>query len=94
MRTDSGIETNFISPANSSHHYNKEDQQFTGLLDKNGREIFEGDVIMVISLNKFKEVFYHKCAFAIKITKEVIAPMYWHEDIEVIGNLYENPELL
>ena len=82
--------------------------QFTGLLDKNGKKIFEGDVVRRIKEkpNKFhfeiydpnpliSEIFYDRAGFFVK----GIADMDFylgavHEKIEVIGNIYENPELL
>ena len=70
--------------------------QFTGLLDKNGREIYEGDVIQrwdgkkqVMEYSKF----YHSDGWeslkGIGFSTEMDL-----EDIEVIGNIHENPELL
>ena len=73
--------------------------QFTGLFDKNGREIFESDIVKV--LNSLYTVFYdsEKGSFRLKPHDK-----RWHTDymsnfshggnFEVIGNMYENPELL
>jgi len=73
--------------------------QFTGLKDKNGKKIYEGDILkQAISLSGpyldkvAKVVFYHG-SFLAKTTlgAEHQIVENW---VEVIGNIYENPELL
>lgn len=68
--------------------------QFTGLLDKNGKEIFEGDIIQdedgwkkVVTYNEdvWEEGCYHYAGFSFLNSAD---------QIEVIGNIYENPELI
>lgn len=69
-------------------------QQYTGLKDKNGVEIYEGDICKVDNIENF-EVIWRGIGFWFKRTDEqcfVFTPLNaW---IEVIGNIYENPELL
>lgn len=74
--------------------------QYTGLKDKNGKEIFEGDVI--------KTNWYHVKDIIQLVTittrgvmqgnpdKNSIDSIYSNQerDFEVIGNIYENPELI
>ena len=63
--------------------------QFTGLLDKNGKEIYEGDVTRCGQEEKIGVVEWHK-EFAMFTNCAVADP----NKCEVIGNIYENPELI
>ena len=77
--------------------------QQTGLRDKNGKEIFEGDILRVTNLSSWLEVVSfnsNKAMFVSKETKRKIeeTPLYdlFNTDIfevEIIGNIYTNPEL-
>lgn len=98
--------------------------QFTGLHDKNGKEIYEGDVVSFpdtestyedvgigevkvaeYPLNSFYPVHFVDGGFGFKVTRESEAleqRWYWLAEVlfnegltlEVIGNIYSNPELL
>ena len=61
--------------------------QFTGLQDKNGVDIYEGDIVQPL-YNRFEPVSVIFTRGAYNITKYDIS------NCEVIGNIHENPELL
>lgn len=79
--------------------------QYTGLHDKNGREIYEGDVVMAreqnnISKKKHKQevIYYYGCFMLAMLPKKIrlrnISAPFIENDIEIIGNVHENKELL
>ena len=72
--------------------------QFTGLKDKNGKEIYEGDIVRITGkvMNRCEEfeVKWFEPAFGKVGHGKIIYPLYQSDEQEVIGNIYENPELL
>ena len=83
--------------------------QYTGLTDKNGKKIFEGDIIKYkntdgikfngVALTVIGKVVYNEknASFAISGKDEIGAKHYDYfpiKKIEVIGNIHDNPELM
>ena len=66
-------------------------QQWTGLKDKNGIDIFEGDILK--SGKRYWEVVFSHASFMMSWGNGA-SQMFINEMVEVIGNIYENPELL
>lgn len=72
--------------------------QFTGLKDKTGKEIYEGDILESRGLPYHDVIFRKGCFYLRNDTKDV----EWSKSFDavffphykIIGNVYENPELL
>ena len=73
--------------------------QSTGMVDRNGNIIFEGDIVKmskdVYSEPTYYEVVRHRGG-AYRLESKQHGCELWlrHTDCEVVGNVYENPELL
>lgn len=75
--------------------------QYTGLKDKNGKEIYEGDIIEKTyysyhqpECSELFEIKYEGLSFHFEHIKGNTFHLPFTEDIEVIGNIHDNPELL
>ena len=71
--------------------------QYTGLKDKNGKEIYEGDIVHLENHKRNHKIIYTLGSFVGKQTKGkfqgYLDGMFFYRT-EVIGNIYENKELL
>lgn len=86
------------------HDTKLELMQFTGLLDKNGKEIYEGDIVKAMAEERhFEQSCIGKIVYSNDVAYQVVRggdysglSLAWGgwKSFEIIGNIYENKELL
>lgn len=90
-----------ISPVQINGIGVKEDTvgQFTGLFDKNGKEIFEGDILLVDDYEGVR--IYNKVGikdgcfgYIGEYSGELLPFCHYNVTEEIAGNIYDNPELI
>jgi len=99
-----GVLRTFFSERGDYKFENLKVMQYTGLKDKNGKEIYEGDIYKTNNGGSLHLVSYRTGAFCGSYigSDEKPEPLGWtnnEEDrnqnwLEVIGNIYKNPDLL
>lgn len=98
--TNNGIEHLIIETPRSgcsAHIIPETVGQFTGLTDKNGTKIFEGDIVLITgheypALIRFRHYgfeYLHRC-----VATQLSMLVGTDAEFEVIGNIHDNPELL
>lgn len=70
--------------------------QFTGVNDKNGKEIYEGDIYNMGDKNIMYLVVWNDTGFTGKQigSRSYAGLSHWKEKIEIIGNKYDNSKLI
>ena len=68
--------------------------QFTGLRDKNGKEIYEGDILSYHSKKGWEVFFEDGCYYMMYGDHSFLFEKMRAIESEIIGNIYENPKLL
>ena len=72
--------------------------QYTGQKDKNGKKVFEGDIVRKTNEGRHPEIFIANILTIFRANEEVYYSPFEHFtescEYEIIGNIHDNPELL
>ena len=98
--------SNFEYDVNVKKVNPKTRSDFTGFCDKNGKKIYEGDILQYPDdFIEYALVVFDECAFYVEMHEhengradqsDLLSQVYYaqKDELEVIGNIWENPELI
>jgi len=83
----------FEAPIHVDKHHNA--MQFIGCVDKNKKEVYEGDIVLFPNNSKVHIVDFYQSGFVLKsVDGQIVVYNMKPQYIEVVGNIYENPDLV
>ena len=68
--------------------------EYTGLKDENGKEIYEGDILFESFREEYLKVVFENGSFRAEADGYSLDLEDYDDICEVVGNIYENPELM
>ena len=92
-------DTSYSIPVGFEEFEYSELMEWTGLYDKNGEDIYEGDIIFESFGEKYYKVIFENGSFKAEFNGDFDEYSFDLIDIvaqgcEIVGNIYENPELI
>ena len=97
-KSEKGLIYEIITNENGTTRYEIKPEtvgQYIELKDKNRKEIYEGDIIK-FKIKGYGVIIYCGATYSIDIGNDITDLEFYHHQnvVEVVGNIYENPELL